>query len=327
MSWVYQARHLLLERPVALKVVKSDRRGATPEQLQDEATLLARLDHPNLVKTYDLLYHQEMTVFVLELVQGRNLEQVTRVSPNQFLAEVRVLVWAERLLSVLEYLHGKEPPVIMRDLKPKNVMLARDGELRVIDFGLAKRMTDNFRGTSVLVQGMASKGFAPPEQHARAATTPRSDIYSLGATLYFLLTGFAPPPALYRLTEEGPLRDPREVNPSVSVSTWEALQKMLELDPDHRPSSAAEVRGLLLEGVALPVTRPGRRCVGCGLLLRLQKIEGIGVDRCPGCAGVWLDRGELERLKELAKEPVDTQASLEEPRRSALSQLYGFLFD
>lgn len=308
MSWVYRAHHLLLQQAVALKVIKP--LGGSPTEQQDhaeqlclEAGLIARLDHPNLVRAFDLFKHDGLPVLVLEMVDGRDLEQVAELAPKQ-ISERRVLHWGAAILDVLEYLHAQEPPIIVRDLKPKNVMLDRNGRIRLIDFGLAKETSS---GTRAFVRGMGSEGYAPLEQYAQKSTDARADLYAFGATLYFLLTKLAPPPASLRVSEDAPLQDIREINSTVSRQTWTVIQRLLALRADDRPSSAAEVRELLLglEVEELEAPQPvGRRCPQCRLLLQAERHQGVDVDLCRECGGIWLDRGELGRLVELGREAV-----------------------
>ncbi len=308
MSWVYLGYHQLLQRPVALKVVKAlydnpDWARQHAEQLVVEAQIMARLDHPNLARVLDLFFWNQVPVLVMELIEGRDLEETCALAPKN-IAERRVLAWAEQLCDVLEYLHRQEPPVIVRDLKPSNVMLGRDGRLRLIDFGLAKLMAAGGRGgTRDIVRGMGSEGYAPLEQYAKASTDARSDLYALGATLYFLLTESAPPPASLRVAHGAPVKDPREVNPTISEETWRALQALLALKPEDRPASASAVKELLGFSKRPPEKAPEiRRCVVCHQPLQPVHRHDVEIDQCQECGGVWLDRGELARLIELGRE-------------------------
>lgn len=321
MSWVYLAHHVLLEQPVALKVLKPlylDPVQAQEhiDQLRFEASVMARLDHPYLVRAFDMFMHQQQPVLVLEMVDGRNFEALVKLAPKP-IAERRVLRWIAQALDALEYLHGQNPPIIVRDLKPGNIMLARDGRVRLIDFGLAKRMDQQGGGTRAFARGMGSTGYAPLEQYTQASTDARSDLYALGATLYFLLTKSDPPPASHRVADEVPIPDPRLLNPSVSERTWNAIQELMAIRPQGRPVDVRAARELL--GLPSPEAASrtlsnqeeqpdrawserasGKRCAGCGCLLRAQEKHGVEIDVCRECGGVWLDRGELESLLALA---------------------------
>ena len=318
MSWVYRGHHLLLEQPVAIKVIKplyadTEEARQHAEQLRVEAAIMARLDHPNLVRAFDMFAHGQEWVLVLEMVEGRNLDQIAQLAPKP-LSERRVLAWTTQVLDALEYLHSQQPPVIVRDLKPGNIMLGKDGRIRLIDFGLAKRMDSQGSGTRAIVRGMGSEGYAPLEQYAHTSTDARSDLYAVGATMYFLLTKKVPPAASLRVTDSAPLADPREVNPSLSSSTWKGMQQLLALRADDRPPNAAAARqALSLTPTGQSQTHgeralaegardlPGKRCAGCQGLLRLEMCDGVEIDICRECGGIWLDRGELERLVEMGR--------------------------
>ncbi|MCA9780823.1 MAG: zf-TFIIB domain-containing protein, partial [Candidatus Eremiobacteraeota bacterium] len=171
----------------------------------------------------------------------------------------------------------------------------RDARLRLIDFGLAKSMDE--RGTRNIVKGIGEHGFAPLEQGAYSKTDERSDLYSLGATLYYLLTKEIPPSATQRaLASSDPLRDPREFNKTVQEETWNALQKMMALRATERPANVAEVRAIFPEPVG--ATDSGLRvCVSCKIPLVVEVLDGVEIDRCEECGGLWLDKGELEQLR------------------------------
>lgn len=322
MSWVYRGHHLLLEQAVAIKVIKplyTDPEEARQhaEQLRVEAAIMARLDHPNLVRAFDMFAQGDEWVLVLEMVEGRNLEQVAELAPKP-ISERRVLAWTAQVLDALEYLHAQQPPVIVRDLKPGNIMLARDGRIRLIDFGLAKRMDSQGSGTRAIVRGMGSEGYAPLEQYAHTSTDARSDLYAVGATMYFLLTKKVPPSAAVRVSDAKPMLDPRSINPSVSAPVWAGIQALLALRADDRPPNAAAARQVLglparaPSAVEAPEVAPaglsssapakGKRCAGCDLLLRPYSRDGVEIDVCPDCGGIWLDRGELERLVDLGRD-------------------------
>lgn len=249
MGAVYLATHVRLKKRVALKELlritdNLYKQKQFEEQFETEAQILAGLDHPNLASVSDYFVEHGNHYLVMEFIDGRTLTKIVELAPKN-IAERRVLAWAAELCDVLEYLHGQNPPVIVRDLKPDNVMLhSSDRKLRLIDFGIAKQAHPG-KGTVPIVKGVGTAEYAPLEQYGNASTDARSDIYSMGGTLLFVLTGQAPPPAWKRGKSGAQLLDPRRVNPTVSDNTWTVIQKMMELHPKDRPSSAREVRALL----------------------------------------------------------------------------------
>lgn len=211
------------------------------EQFHQEAQLLGGLDHRNLASVSDYFEENGHHYLVMEYVEGRTLAEVVQLAPRP-IAERRVLVWAHELLDVLEYLHTQHPPVIVRDLKPDNIMLSStDRHLRLIDFGIAKRLDPN-KGTQPIVKGMGTEAYAPLEQYGGASTDARSDLYSLGGTLYYLLSGQEPIPAWKRGGKGAEMPDLRGFNDSVSQTTWSGILHLMALHPDNRPSNAQEAR-------------------------------------------------------------------------------------
>ncbi len=240
MGRVYRARHLGLGQPVAIKILH-DR----IELLQSEARLLASLTHPALAQVRDFFEEEGRPHLVMELIDGRTLAEVIKLAPKP-ISERRVRQWAGELLGVLEYLHGLKPAVVVRDLKPDNVMLTSGGQLKLIDFGIARELHPG-EATSALAKGMGTEEYAPLEQYGSGSTDERSDLYALGATLFFLLTRKAPPPAWKRAAEGTAVPDPRELNDTVTPAMARALERLLALAPQDRPRDVAAVRALLQE--------------------------------------------------------------------------------
>lgn len=287
------------------------------EQVALEARILAALNHPNLLAVFDCFMHQGLPILVSEYVEGRRLAEVVEMAPKTISAR-RVLTWAEQLLDVLEYLHGQDPPIIVRDLKPSNVILGRDGRLRIVDFSLAKRMSGVGAGTQEIVKGVGSDGYAPLEQTAYARTAAATDLYALGATIYFLLTKTHPPNAAQRaIAAKEPLADPRLVNDTVTPELWDTILKLMAIRLQDRPQSAAQARDILLPKE--PVPAAGRRCLDCNIPLDVLTRQGLEIDQCGGCGGIWLDRDELERLIELSIE--DWRAGPVKPSEAPTQEL------
>ncbi len=249
MGNVYLAMHTRLRKAVAIKELLRvtdtlDKQRQFEEQFHREAQLLGGLDHRNLASVSDYFEERGNHYLVMDYVEGRTLQEVVALAPRP-IAERRVLVWAAELLDVLDYLHTRTPPVIVRDLKPDNVILSSvDRHLRLIDFGIAKTL-DPAMGTQPIVKGMGTEAYAPLEQYGGATTDARSDLYSLGGTLYFLLSRREPVPAWKRGSKGESLVDLRSLNDTVSDRTWQVILALMELHPDRRPRSAREVQQAL----------------------------------------------------------------------------------
>ncbi len=260
MGAVYEAMDERLHRTVALKetlVEHEELRRAFAR----EARLLANLNHPALPKVIDHFSEGTGQYLVMEFIAGADLAQQLTEQGRPFPVEP-VLAWADELLDALEYLHALEPPVIHRDIKPANLKLTPKGHVVLLDFGLAKgtagQMTRAHASQSVLGY---TPNYAALEQIQGERTSPRSDLYSLAATLYHLLTGHAPIDALKRATEAlhdeiDPLRPAHEVNPEVSVALSNVLLRALALRPTLRPANAADLRAALAQArTGAPVTQ------------------------------------------------------------------------
>lgn len=253
---VYLARHIELDAAVAVKAMRLDD-PALHEQFRIEGRLLASLSHPNLTRVSDFFEDAETGFLVMEHIDGLTLEQI--VTSEGPLSEAVALGHVAQMLDALEYLHTRTPPVIMRDLKPSNVMVDSGGRLRLIDFGIAKQAEPGEQTRSA-IRTSTSSGYAPLEQYGAGGTNPRSDLYALGATLLYLLSAQHPPDAVSRVTAGERLRDPRIVNETVSENTWLAIQTLAAIPQADRPACVAEARALLFGravAVAPPLNRDG----------------------------------------------------------------------
>jgi serine/threonine-protein kinase len=166
---------------------------------------------------------------------------------GQFLEEKQVLAWAEQLCDALEYLHSQEPPILHRDIKPANIRLTPGGTLKLVDFGLVKLLVPDDARTITVLQGRGTIQYTPLEQYGgdTGHTDIRSDIYSLGATLYHLLTNHPPADVKQRFLEPDSLPSPRSLNPRLSSRTERAILRALEMHPSKRPASVAEFKAEL----------------------------------------------------------------------------------
>lgn len=218
-----------------------------------EARLLARLKHPALPEVKDFFEDESGQYLVMQFIPGEDLATLLEREKKRFRtaeAQLWVLRWADQILDVLIYLHSQKPPVIHRDIKPANLKLTARGEIKLLDFGLAKGAVDQTRfATMHSVRGYTQQ-YAPLEQIQGTGTGPSSDLYALGATLYHLLTGTPPPDALTRAAarlnnQPDPLRPASELNPLVPAAVSAMLAQAMEMDRAHRFSSAAAMRTAL----------------------------------------------------------------------------------
>jgi serine/threonine-protein kinase len=247
MGSIYLADDRRLEgRLCALKEVEYDR--ALPpkvleearEQFLREATVLARLDHPNLPKVSDFFSNGPRDYLVMDYVPGKDLRELMLEARRNktFLDENQVLDWANQLGDALAYLHGQEPPIIHRDIKPSNLKVTPNGLLKLVDFGLVKILVPD-EVTITIIQGQGTALYTPLEQYGGddSHTDVRADIYSYGATLYHLFTNEPPAEARRRFLQPSSLTPIRQVNPAVSLRTERAVTWALALHPDERPES------------------------------------------------------------------------------------------
>ncbi|MGQ9554038.1 MAG: serine/threonine-protein kinase [Anaerolineae bacterium] len=262
MGAVYRADDLRLSgRECALKEViyQEDAETSleeTRQQFYREASILARLDHPNLPKVSDHFSENGHDYLVMDFVPGPDLQTVIEKARSQgrYLAERQVLEWARQLCDALEYLHSQKPPVLHRDIKPANIRLTSTGMVKLVDFGLVKLMMPDDTRTMTVVHGRGTAHYTPLEQYGGETghTDTRADIYALGATLYHLLTGQPPPSAKDRFLRPGLLAPPQEANPRISERTDRAILWAMGMHPNQRPPSVSALRDVLLGKAPLP---------------------------------------------------------------------------
>ena len=256
MGAVYRADDLRLEgRTCAIKEVYPDPEASpaalaqSREQFRREAVTLARLDQPNLPKVSDTFTEGRREYLVMDFVSGQDLRQLMeeRRRHGEFLDETTVLNWASQLCDALEYLHSQDPPVLHRDIKPANIKLTPEGLIKLVDFGLVKLLATDESRTVTVLQGRGTVAYTPLEQYGGDSghTDARSYIYSLGATLYHLLTNQPPADAKQRFLDPGALVPPRAINPRISPATERAILAAIAMHPDQRPSNVAAFSELL----------------------------------------------------------------------------------
>ena len=218
--------------------------------IEREARLLNSLKHSALPRVSDHFVENAGQFLVMEYIQGEDLYEILTRDKRAFPVDV-VLVWADQLLDALDYLHNQTDPVIHRDIKPQNLKLTSRGQIVLLDFGLAKgNPTDAGMNTAAKSIFGYSRNYASLEQIQGTGTDPRSDLYSLAATLYHLMTNTPPDDALTRamsvLGRKGdPLRPANQIDHAIPAGVAGVLQKALALDANDRPSSAAEMKEML----------------------------------------------------------------------------------
>ncbi len=212
-------------------------------QFRLEAVILANLRHPNLPRVTDhFVIGDQGQYLVMDYIEGEDLRQ--RMERTNSLPEEEVIIIGAAMADALSYLHSRKPPILHRDIKPGNVKVTPEGEVFLVDFGLAKVI----QGSQVTTTGARAMtpGYSPPEQYGTARTDPRTDIYSLGATLYAALTGVIPEDGLARAMENAELTPIRKREPKVSRRLAAAIEKAMEVDPDDRFQEADDFRKALL---------------------------------------------------------------------------------
>jgi serine/threonine protein kinase len=245
MGMVYLAHDQRLSgRPCAIKemvdhFIDPQQRIEANEYFAREADTLAQLKHVAIPAISDRFDHQNRHYLVMEYVEGRNLEEELAIRGGP-LPEGLVIDIARQLSDVLGYLHGLKPPIIYRDLKPSNVMLTGNGRVVLVDFGIARLFKAQRKGTMI-----GTLGFAPPEQYQGIAD-PRSDIYSLSATMHYVVTARDPekfPPFSFPPV--------RELRPALSSNLAGAIDRGLAYEMTNRPATIQEFRDMLLYGRGL----------------------------------------------------------------------------
>lgn len=212
-------------------------------QFRREATLLASLRHPNLPRVTDHFEIENRGQYlIMDYIEGEDLRE--RMDRDGILLEEEVAVVGIAICDALTFLHTRRPQVVHRDIKPGNVKIAPDGRIFLVDFGLAK-VVQGSQATTTGARAM-TPGYSPPEQYGTARTDHRSDIYSLGATLYAALCGVLPEDGLARAMDQAELTSVRKQNPKVSRKLGSIIEKALSVQPDARYQSAEEFKQALL---------------------------------------------------------------------------------
>ncbi|MGV8124548.1 MAG: protein kinase [Candidatus Xenobiia bacterium LiM19] len=229
--------------------------------LMQEREILERLNHPGIVKVYDFFEYDGFHYLVQEYIDGQTLERLISPIQNVFLQERVILEWASQILDIIEYLHRQSPRIIYRDLKPSNIIRDKNGRIHLVDFGIARLYRE---GKSKDTESMGSALTASPEHYGRGQTDVRSDIFTIGATLHYLATNG-------RERSEIPFEYEavRSINPKISPDLEYVIHKALDLNPEKRFQSIAELRSAMSgrsENSELPPLREDRAAMASSRL-------------------------------------------------------------
>lgn len=250
MSNVWLGRDRRLDKLWAVKEIKPNIIGAqgmaNRQAIIDEANFMKRLDHPAIPRVVDIIDNDRTIFVVMDYVNGRALSRALRQQGAPF-DQDDVIDWGIQLCDVLGYLHGLNPPVVYRDMKPGNVMLRDDGSVKLIDFGIADELLPGRGGDG---RRIGSPGYSAPEQieremHKQVPTDTRADIYALGTTLYSLVTGITPQRIRNADGSEDmafDIRPIREINPALSDGFEQVLLRATMRDPAQRYQTVDEMR-------------------------------------------------------------------------------------
>ncbi len=241
MGSVYRAVDEALGMDVAVKenLFTSDE---YTRQFRLEAVILANLRHPNLPRVTDhFVIGDQGQYLIMDYIEGEDLR--LRMERTSFVSEEEAVLIGVAMCDALQYLHTRKPAVIHRDVKPGNVRITPDGHIYLVDFGLAK-LVKGSQATTTGARAM-TPGYSPPEQYGTARTDPRTDIYSLGATLYAALTGIIPEDGLARAMDNVELTPIRKHNPKISRKLANAIEKAMAVRPDDRFQSAEDFKRAL----------------------------------------------------------------------------------
>src|SRR3989440_460492 len=246
-----------------------------------ESLLLTSLEHPSIPTVYDYFYddNSERFYLVMKFIPGSDLSSRLRKTPGGRIEEPTVTEWGIQTADVLEYLHTRRQPIIYRDLKPANLMLdSNSNRIMLIDFGIARWVNKLEKG----VTAVGTMGYAPPELFSGRAD-PRVDIYSLGATMFHLLTGSDPQDNPLLIFDFAKNPRPLQINPQLSSEIERLLIRAVEYKPEHRFQSGAEMRDAL--ALHLEKLRSGKVSFGAPAYQLGGETVQVAMVFCGFCAG------------------------------------------
>ena len=235
MSKVYLARDRRLNKQWAVKEIQKKARDKNNEVVVQsaiaEANMIKQLDQPSIVRIVDIIDNPDVIYIIEDYIEGETLNTILEENGAQ--PQELVIEWAMQICEALEYLHTRKPAIIYRDMKPSNVMLKPDGNIKIIDFGIAREYKEQSLADTV---SLGTKGYAAPEQFGgKGQTDARTDVYCLGVTLYHLVTGHSPCDPPYEIY---PIR---HWNPQLDPGLEAVIEKCTQLNPNDRYQSCAEL--------------------------------------------------------------------------------------
>ncbi len=272
-------------------------------QFRLEAVILANLRHPNLPRVSDhFVLGDQGQYLVMDFIDGEDLRQ--RMERQGTISEEEAIMIGAAICDALTYLHTRKPPILHRDIKPGNVKITPDGHIFLVDFGLAK-VVQGSQATTTGARAM-TPGYSPPEQYGTARTDPRTDIYSLGATLYASLTGIIPEDGLARAMDNAQLTPLRKRNTKISRRLAATIEQAMAIDPVDRFQTAEEFKKALLGSKAKTQRLPGNYTVPPPPAEAIQARGATGDQKTPK---------EAPSDHPVADLPVEAEPEFKPPKR------------